>query len=175
MSKPVLRLLLVLVLLAVLQVVLFNHLLLFGYFLPIIYLYPLLKMPVTPEPWVLTLLGAVTGLCIDVMMNTPGLNMAASTLAMFVRPRLLATFLRREDLDKSDDPGGPLAAQLMGGMSYFLYMVSGLLVHISSIFLLEAFSLQLFPHTLPYIGGAMVITLLLCFVFDALFTPRRRA
>lgn len=174
MNKYFLRMILVLVLLAFLQVVLFNHLLLFNYFLPIIYLYPLVKMPISSEPWGLTLIAALTGFFIDLMMNTPGLNMAAATLAIYMRPRLLRTFVDQDDLDKSDEPDGLISPRLMGAVSYFLYLLSTLFVHITSIFLLEFFSLKLFPHTLPYIGGSMGITMLLYFIFDALFTPRRR-
>lgn len=174
MSKYIVRMILVLVLLAFLQVVLFNHLLLFSYFLPIIYLYPLIKMPISSEPWGLTLIAALTGFFIDLMMNTPGLNMAAATLAIFARPRLLRTFVDEDDLYKSDDPNGLISARMMGGVSYLFYLLSISFIHIATIFLLEFFSLKLFPHTLPFIGGSMGITLLIFFIFDALFTPRKR-
>lgn len=174
MGKYTIRMILSLVLLAFLQVVLFNHLLLFGYFLPIIYLYPLIRMPYDYEPWVLTLTAAVAGFCIDMMMNTPGLNMASSTLAIYIRPALLKAFVDQDDLENSDEVNPMISSRIMSGASYFMYVLTIVLIHIATLFLLEAFSFRLFVHTLPFIGGSVCITIVLYFIFDALLVRRSR-
>lgn len=174
MSKYTLRLGLLSLVLILLQVVLFNHLLLFQYFLPILYLYPLIKMPYRTEPWVLTLLAACIGLFIDLMMNTPGLNMASSALALYLRPKLLGALVAKDDLDNADEENPLITPRLMGAGAYLLFILTLTLVQISSIFLLEFFSTGLLVHTLPYIGGSVVITVLLFMIFDTLLMPRRR-
>lgn len=174
MSKYTLRLGILLLVLLLLQVVLFNHLLLFRYFLPIIYLYPLIKMPYRSEPWVLTLVAACIGLFIDLMMNTPGLNMASSALTLYLRPKLLGALVDKDDLDNADEENPLITPRLMGAGAYLLYILTLTLVQISSIFLLEFFSTGLLVHTLPYIGGSVVIMVLLFLIFDALLMPRRR-
>lgn len=175
MSKHTIRMVIALVVLSLLQVVLLNHLLLFDYFLPILFLYPILRMPYRYEPWVLTLIAAIVGLLIDLMMNTPGLNMASATLATYCRPALLKLFADPEELVEDDDESDPaLTARLMGRLSYTLYLISFLLVQIGSLFLLEAFSAGLFLHTLPFIAGSIGITMLLFLIFDTLFAKRRR-
>lgn len=174
MSKYTLRLGILTLVLLLLQVVLFNHLLLFQYFLPILYLYPLLKMPYRSEPWVLTLVAACTGLFIDLMMNTPGLNMASSALTLYLRPKLLSGLVDKDDIDNADEENPLITSRLMGAGAYLLYILTLTLVQISTIFLLEFFSTRLLVHTLPYIGGSVVITVLLFMIFDALFMSRRR-
>ena len=174
MSKYTLRLGILTLALLLLQVVLFNHLLLFQYFLPILYLYPLLKMSYRSEPWVLTLVAACIGLFIDLMMNTPGLNMASSALTLYLRPKLLSGLLDKDDLGNVDEENPLITPRLMGAGAYLLYILTITLVQISAIFLLEFFSTGLLVHTLPYIGGSVVITVLLFMIFDALFIPLKR-
>lgn len=172
MSKYTLRLGILSLVLLLLQVVLFNHLLLFQYFLPILYLYPLIKMPYRSEPWVLTLVAACIGFFIDLMMNTPGLNMASAALALYLRPKLLGSLVDKDDLDNADEENPLITPRLMGAGAYLLYILTLTLVQISSIFLLEFFSTGLLVHTLPYIGGSVMITVLLFMIFDALLMPR---
>lgn len=174
MSKYTLRLGILTLVLLLLQVVLFNHLLLFQYFLPILYLYPLFKMPYRTEPWVLTLVAACIGLFIDLMMNTPGLNMASSALTLYLRPKLLGGLVDKDDLDNADEENPLITPRLMGAGAYLLFILTLTLVQISTIFLLEFFSTGLLVHTLPYIGGSVMITVLLFMIFDALFMPRKR-
>ena len=174
MSKYTLRLGILTLVLLLLQVVLFNHLLLFQYFLPILYLYPLFKMPYRSEPWVLTVVAACIGFFIDLMMNTPGLNMASSALTLYLRPKLLSGLVDKDDIDNADEENPLITPRLMGAGAYLLYILTLTLVQISTIFLLEFFSTGLLVHTLPYIGGSVVITVLLFMIFDALFMPSRR-
>ena len=174
MSKYTPRLGILTLVLLLLQVVLFNHLLLFQYFLPILYLYPLLKMPYRSEPLVLSLVAACIGFFIDLMMNTHGLNMAASTLTLYLRPRLLSGLVDKDSLDNADEENPLITPRLMGAGAYLLYILTLTLVQISTIFLLEFFSTGLLVHTLPYIGGSVVMTVFLFMIFDALFMPRRR-
>ena len=174
MSKYTLRLGILTLVLLLLQVVLFNHLLLFQYFMPILYLYPLFKMPYRTEPWVLTLVAACIGLFVDLMMNTPGLNMASSALTLYLRPKLLGGLVDKDDLDNADEENPLITPRLMGAGAYLLFILTLTLVQISTIFLLEFFSTGLLVHTLPYIGGSVVITVLLFMIFDALFIPHKR-
>ena len=75
---------------------------------------------------------------------------------------------------RSDEENPLITPRLMGAGAYLLYILTLTLVQISTIFLLEFFSTGLLVHTLPYIGGSVVITVLLFMIFDALFMPRRR-
>lgn len=67
------------------QVFVLNHLWVFDYFMPILYLYLLLKMPLQFMTWLLLIYAAVTGLVMDLLDETPGLNMAAIVLAVYCR------------------------------------------------------------------------------------------
>ncbi len=150
-----------------LQAILLNHLRLFHYFLPIIYLYGFVKMPYQAPRSFLTLSAAITGFVLDLMMNTPGLNMAAATLTVYMRPQILRTLTTEETIDESDGlliPG----ARSIRVAPYLLYLLLFTLLHTTVLMFLEVLSVRLFVATIPYILGATVLSAALYLLFDAL-------
>lgn len=155
-----------------LQVSVMNHIRLFGYCVPIIYLYPLLVLPYQVPRWLLTLLGSLIGLALDMAMNTPGLNMASAALVGFVRTPILYRLTDPQELENLSTPLSP-SIFVVQVSRYFLYFLIMLLIHIGSLFLLEAFSSRLFGQMLPYIIGSTFVTLLLLFIAEALSRRNR--
>ena len=156
-----------------LQVVVLNHLWIFEYFMPILYLYPLLKMPLETERWVILLLAALTGALMDLFMNTPGLNMASAVLAGYFRRPLLLALISEEILEETDGlllPGGGT----MKFFPYLLYLVLTTLVHTAALFGLEAFSLGLFKLVIPYIFGGTAFSVITYLLFD-LFSHKKES
>lgn len=75
-----------LVVLLFLQVLLINNLHFMGICSPCIYILFLIALPLKMHPmWLLGIAGAL-GLCMDAVTNTPGVNMAACVLLMYMRP-----------------------------------------------------------------------------------------
>ena len=159
-------------LLIFLQAVVLNHLRVFAYFMPVLYLYPLLKLPYETPKWVNVLLGALTGIVMDLLMNTPGLNMASGALTGYLRRPLLSAFLSEEALEESEGALVP-ESRVMKFFPYFFYLLTLTAIHVSTLFLLEGFSIGIFTLILPYILGSIVFTVLLCLLFD-LFARRKR-
>lgn len=149
------------------QVVVVNNVRLFGFFLPILYLYPFLKMPLQMPQWSLTLIAFITGLIMDIMMNTPGINAAAVTAAVYFREGTLRALIDEDDIEENETSFIPSFRSMKAGR-FITYLLICLSIHISSIMLLEAFSTHLFVHTIPYIVGSIGITLLFFFIFEAL-------
>lgn len=167
MGKHYIRYILQTVVLLLLQVVAMNNIRLFGYLIPIVYLYPLLILPYQAPRWLTTLLGAVTGLLMDMIMNTPGLNMAAATLTGYLRNPILFGLTEDNELEDLSTPLRP-SAYTVKFSKYLLYLFLMILIHIGSLLLLEAFSTQLFLMTLPHILGSTLITFVIIAIFEAL-------
>ncbi len=167
MTKAYIRFALWSIVLIFLQIIVMNNIRIFGYLLPVLYLYPLFVLPYQTPRWLTTLLASLIGLCMDMAMNTPGLNMSACTLVGFVRQPILFQLTEEEILEGLSVPLSPSVYVVKVGR-YILYFVLMVTTHVSALFLLEAFSVQLFRMTLPYILGSSIITLLLIFIIEAL-------
>lgn len=166
MLKSYIKAVIQLLILVFVQVVCFNHIRLFEYFLPIVYLYPLLKMPCFTSRTMLTLLGAATGLLVDAFMNTPGLNMAITTLVAYLRNPILRAIVG-DDVNEYSDENPEPSLTTIKSYKYLLYLLIMVALHISLLLLLEAFSLDQLVRTLPYVGGALLVSLPIMLVFDA--------
>lgn len=172
MNKYYLTLIIGTIVLIFLQVFVLNHLWVFDYFMPILYLYPLLKMPLQSETWLLLIYAAVTGLVMDLLMNTPGLNMAAIVLAAYCRKPLLLGLISDDALEEEDGliiPG----TKTMKFLSYLLYLLILTVIHIGTLLSLEGFSLGLFGFLVPFILGGTAITVVIYLLFD-LFSRKKR-
>ena len=173
MNGHYLRLVIWLPVLIFVQLVALNHLRIFEYFLPVLYLYPLLKMPYDTGRWTLILIAAVTGFIMDLLMNTPGLNMAATVLTMYCRKPLLTAMIPDDVLDDWDGDIVP-GTKTMKVFPYLLYLFILTLAHVSVLLILEGFSLGLFRLILPYILGGTVFSFVLYLLFD-LFSFKKEA
>lgn len=167
MNKYYIRFIVQIILLLFLQIVVMNNIRLFGYLIPIIYLYPLLFLPYQTPRWLTTIFAAVAGLIMDMMMNTPGINLASATLVGFIRQPLLFALTEEQELDDLSSPLRP-SIYTMRLSKYVLYMLLLALVHVASVMLLEVFSTKLFMKMLPHILGSTVITLIIFVIFEAL-------
>lgn len=167
MLNHYIRLFVVTTVLILLQAVLLNHLRLFHYFLPIIYLYGFLKMPYQAQRSTLILSAAAVGFVLDLLMDTPGLNMAASTLTIYLRPTIFRTMTTVETIEDSDEALIP-SARTIKFFPYLGYLLTLTLIHATTLMLLEALSVRLFVGVIPYILGTTVFSTALYLLFDAL-------
>lgn len=166
MNKKYISILLQLVALIFVQIVFLNNIRVFNYFIPLIYLYPIFKLTVHTPSWVTTLLGSMTGLVLDMFMNTPGLNMVAATFVSYIRMPLIRLLFSSE-MEKNDEDFSP-SFYAVKGYKYLIYILILSFLHISILLLTEAFSLSLYRQTIPYILCSTLISVPLMMILDAL-------
>lgn len=142
-------------LLVLLQVLIFNNLHLFGLCHPFIFILFLLEMPLLPR-WAEMLVGAVTGLMMDIFCNSPGVHMAACTAVCYLRPLLLPRLV--QNAERITDKVTPLSIGLNEYLRMICIMVP--LYHVL-VFVLEAWSLHHFGSLLTQILLSALISLLL--------------
>ena len=141
------------VVLLLIQVLILNNIHFLRIATPFLYLYFIIKMPVGTSRDLVVLFSFLIGLVIDMFSNTPGMHAAG-----FIREPLIRFFMGK-DLPEGIYP----SYKTFGYGGFFRYVLSFVVIHHVTLFLIE--SLTLFdPLFLAIRIGASVVTttLLIC-------------
>lgn len=171
MSRHYWRFILQAALLLIIQAVVMNHIRLFNYFIPIIFLYPILKLPIQAPRWSIILLSALLGGSMDLLMNTPGLNMAVTALIGLIRAPILISFADEDLMEEEGSIIVPTNSSL-SIKNYQLYLLIMLTTQIATLMLLEAFSTNIFLNLLPSILGSVFISYIIYLFLDLLLSKK---
>jgi len=144
-----------------LQVFILNNTHFLGMFLPIVYIYALLRWPPDVSPALVILFGFLLGLSVDVLSNTPGMNASATTLIAFLRYPTLRLFVSKEDLGSKN-----IGETTLANGAFWKYIVLLVLIHHSTLFILEAFSFSNTLMLLLKIPVCSLLTLIFIFAFE---------
>lgn len=147
------------VLLLLVQVLVLDHIdLAHGWLLPYLYVLFLLMLPLELPGWAGLLIGAVTGLVMDLFSSTPGMHMSACLVLMYARIHLLKLIAPREGYEF-----GMRATIPDMGLTWFV-TYAGLLVlaHHLWLFMVELHSFRAFLGTFLRALLSSAFTLLLC-------------
>ena len=147
-------------LLILLQVLLFNQISVFGLATPFLYIYFILKLPVGRNVFFVIIMGFLMGLIIDIFLNTPGINAAATTLVAAFRRPMLRLFFDKEEFE--DYVPGIYSAT----GSFIKFAVLAVAIHQTVLYGLEAFSLFNPQILLLRWVSSIVLTLILVFALD---------
>lgn len=127
-----------------LQVLLLNNLQFSGYVNPYLYVLFIITLPFSTPKWLLLALGFITGLTIDIFMNTLGLHTSATVFMAFLRPFILSSFSPRDGYEVGTRP----VPSDYGFGWFFKYMAIMVATHHLFYFFVEAFDKKLFLSTL---------------------------
>ena len=123
------------IILVLVQVLALNNIQFLGFINPYIYILFILSLPVKLPHWVTLLLAFVLGLTIDAFSNTMGMHAFATVLAAFSRGGIIKLFTSIEE------GSNPVPSFYTFGVgAYIKYVVFMVLLHHTTLFLLEAFS-----------------------------------
>lgn len=168
MSKNVITLSLLFLLLIPAQAVLFNHLVLFNVAVPLVFIYLIIVLPVTMSANVAMTIGFLTGLAVDILSDTPGVNALCCTVAAFIRRPVFHAFVS-SDIDLADQLP---STRTMGTPAYLKYALTMTLIYCILLFSIEAmqvFNLRLY---LLRIAASTVYTFIILYAIT-LLTGRR--
>lgn len=144
------------VLLVLVQVLVLNNIQFLGFLNPYIYILFILSLPVKLPRWICLILAFILGLTIDTFSNTMGMHAFATVLAAFIRNNAINLFTT---IDEGNNPTPSFYTFGVG--AYVKYVVSVVLVHHVSLFLIEAFSFNHFWILLLKITLSTVVTILI--------------
>ena len=147
--------------LVLVQVLLFNNISLFGLATPFVYVYFLLVLDRDIDHNMLMLIAFFLGFVIDIFSNTPGVNAGASVLIAFIRPGILRLFSPRGEYENFE-PG----IYTLGGGAFVRYAIILVLLHHTTLFFLEAFSLVNVGYLLLRILCSALLTMMLVMAIE---------
>jgi|AGTN01.2.fsa_nt_gi rod shape-determining protein MreD len=155
------------VLLILLQVLLLNRISLFGLATPVLYSYFLLKLPRGRNLFYVIISGFLMGLIIDIFLNTPGMNAAATTIVAAFRKPIMNLFFEREEYDEFV-PGMYTTAGPFVRFTVFMVFL-----HLTLLFFIESFTFFNVTSTLLRTVSSSLITIVLIIALDSLMYKRK--
>jgi len=144
------------ILLVLLQVLVLNNIQFLGYINPYLYILFILALPVQMPRWVTLLLAFALGLIIDTFSNTLGMHAFATVLVAFLRNGIIKLFT---SIEEGNNPTPSFYT--FGVSAYVKYVVVLVLIHHTTLFILEAFSFTNFWITLAKITLSSFVTILM--------------
>jgi rod shape-determining protein MreD len=163
MKTGIIKDIILFLLLIALQVFLLDRINIFGVATPILYIYFLIKMPLGSNRFYVIISGFLLGLIIDIFMNTPGMNAAATTVVAAFREPIIKLIYTRDAYDELTP------SMNTDSKSFIRLSISLVLLHQILLFLIESFTLFNIELTLLRIVSSSILTLLIIFAVDALF------
>lgn len=142
------------VILVLLQVLIFNNIILWGFITPYPFLFFLLMLRVDINKSALLLIGFFTGLTLDIFQNTLGMQAAATTAMVFLRPFFINSYFRTVEFLPREEP----SINKVKFWGYTKYTFSLVFVHNLVLFLLEKFSFHGIIITLEKVFFNSLIT-----------------
>ncbi|MDH6358276.1 rod shape-determining protein MreD [Parabacteroides sp. PF5-9] len=160
MINNIIRSLIYFVMLVLVQVLVLNNIQFLRMATPFLYLYFILKLPFGISRSQLIFASFLIGIVIDAFSNTPGMHAASCTLVGFLCDPFIRFFIGKELTD------GTFPSYRVFGFAGFLrYTLTIVLIHHTTLFLIESFTLfdPLFL-ILRIFASAVTTTLLICIV-----------
>ena len=157
------------VILVLLQVLLLNRIAVFGLAVPILYIYFLIKLPYGRNRFYVIVSGFLLGIVIDIFLNTPGMNAAATTITATLRSMVLNLFYPKNEYEDLV-PG--IHTSTAAFVKFTVIMV---LLHQTLLFFIEAFTLFNLTSTLIRIGSSSILTIVLILALDSLSIRREKS
>jgi rod shape-determining protein MreD len=144
------------VLLVLFQVLVLNNIQFLGYINPYLYILFILALPVQLPRWFLLIMAFVLGLTIDAFSNTIGMHAFATVFVAFFREGIIKLFT---NIEEGNNPTPSF--HTFGVSAYIKYVVLMVIIHHTTLFILEAFSFSNFWTMLAKIILSSFVTILL--------------
>lgn len=134
MNKTTLSLVLLAILLVPAQALVFNHLVLFDVAVPMVFIFIIITLPVTYSANLAMTIGFLTGLAVDILSDTPGVNALASTVLAFVRRPVFHLYMSADNDLAEQRP----ALRNMGAAAFLKYALTMTLIYCVMVFTVES-------------------------------------
>lgn len=139
----------------------------FPVFVPLLYPLFILLLPFETPMWMALIIGAITGLTVDSLMNTGGMHAMATILIAYLRPNVLTALLPRA---LEDYPGQSPNVKNMGWAAFLTYAAFLIVLHHAVYFTVEMWSLSNVLMLLLKIFASAATSMLFVVGYLLLFT-----
>ncbi len=139
----------------------------FPIFVPMVYPLFILLLPFETTVPVLLIVSFVTGITVDTFMNTAGIHAFAAVLIAYLRTNVLSALLPK---NLAEYPNQSPSVKNMGWMPFLVYSSFLILLHHTSYFTIEMWSLQNIGYLLLKIVASSATSILFIIIYLLLFT-----
>jgi len=153
------------ILLVLFQVLVLNNIQFLGYINPYLYILFVLSLPFQIPRWFLLILAFTLGISIDIFSNTLGMHAFATVFVAYFRDGIIKLFT---NIEEGNNPTPSFYT--FGVSAYVKYVIVMVLIHHSTLFILEAFSFTHFWILVTKIILSSLITILLIFGIQSIKT-----
>ncbi len=169
MINKIIRYLISFILLVTVQVIFLNNMQLSGLFNPFLYVLFILILPFEIPGILLLVLSMLIGLTVDMFLNTPGMNAAASLMIGFIRPYFLKLMAPRDGYEFESTP----TLRHMGFRWFITYASFMVLVHHFTLFFIEIGRFNEFFFTFSKVILSSFLTIILILIVQYLFSKQK--
>jgi hypothetical protein len=154
-----------------LQIIFVQNMVLFDVAFCFLYIGFLLLIPFETGPLLLLLVGAATGVVVDIFYDSLGIHMAASVLIMYLRPHWIKLITPRGGYEIGMEP----TLKLMKFEWFATYSLPLIFVHHLALFYIEAGGFGMFFFTLIKVLSSTLFTFATLVIIQYLFYSSRRS
>lgn len=169
MSKTALTLLILFLILIPAQAVFFNNLVLFNLAVPLVFIYLIITLPITLNDSLALTIGFLTGLSVDILSDTPGVNALASTVLTALRKPIFHLYVS-SDIDLADQRPLP---RTMGTAAFLKYAGTMVAIYCTMVFTIEALQIFNIELYLLRVLCSSVFTFIIIYAIACLTSPGR--
>lgn len=160
-TANIIRLAITFGILMLMQVLIFNNLDLVNLCNPFIYVAFIMTLPIGTPPPVTMLISLLTGLTVDITVNTPGMHAAACVAIAYFRPMFFKLIAFRTGYKEDELP----LLHTYGLAWYFKYTIMMVSLHHIILFLVEQYDTFFAIPTLIRIAASIAATTVLVLLF----------
>lgn len=169
MNKTALALLLSFLILIPAQAVFFNHLVLFNVAVPFVFIYLIITLPVTFSANLAMTIGFLTGLCVDILSDTPGVNTLSCTCLAFMRRPVFHLYVPSDNDLAEQRP----SLRTMAPGPFLKYVLTMSVAYCFLVFSVEAFQIFNFKLYVLRVAASSAFTFIIIYALAALARSRR--
>ncbi len=169
MSKTALNILFLSLVLIPAQALVFNNLVLFNVAVPLAFIYIIVTLPVTYGANISMTIGFLTGLAVDILSDTPGVNAFSATVLAFIRRPVFHLYVANDN-DLADQRSLPQTMGAPAFMKYALTMATAYCLLVFSVEAMQIFNISLY---LMRIVCSSIFTSVLIYAIASINPSRR--
>ena len=172
MNNFILKYIIRFVILIAVQIIVLNNILFIGYINPYIYILFILLLPFDTPRWLILILAFCLGISVDTFQNTMGLHAFSCVLIAYCRDPILHFLLPQ--LKNKKQSHLEFSLQEFGLQRALIYTGVLVFIHHFSLFILEAFQMELIRIFLRTLGSSIVTIILLIIIQYLLIKDAKR-
>lgn len=169
MNKTALGILLAALILVPAQAVFFNNMVLFNVAVPIVFIYLIITLPITYSSEAATSVGFFSGLAVDILSDTPGLNALCATVLAFMRRSVFHLYMS-SDIDLAEQRPAPYN---MGATVFMKYAITLVAIYCLMVFTVEAFEIFSFRLYVLRVVFSTIYSFIIIYAIAGLTAPQR--